>query len=307
VIGVDGSERSEDAVAFGRRIAGAAHAYAVVACAFPYSTSDAEHRRLRDDALETARAMKDRLALPAERTAIRIMARPSPPHALHDLAHAERATLVVVGSTHTGRAGRVLPGSTGERLLRGSPCSVAVVPAGYRARADEPIRRIGVAYDGTDEAKSAVAAATELARSFGAEIEIIGVVASEFYASPALLGGPGVVTMPEAIERHVQESLDQAVADLPPDVAVQSLRLAGSPAEQIAERSAELDLLVVGSRGYGPLRSVLVGGVSGKLVRTAQCPVIVVPRGIEAPLSVLPADAASRGVHGVDAPLPLPS
>ena len=43
--------------------------------------------------------------------------------------------------------------------------------------------------------------------------------------------------------------------------------------------------MLAGSRGYGPLRSVLVGGVSGRLMRTVQCPVIVVPRGAEAPLS----------------------
>ena len=45
--------------------------------------------------------------------------------------------------------------------------------------------------------------------------------------------------------------------------------------------------MLVGSRGYGPLRSVLVGGVSGRLMRTVQCPVIVIPRGVEAPLATL--------------------
>ena len=65
---------------------------------------------------------------------------------------------MIVGSSHTGRAGRVLPGSTGERLLHGSPCSVAVVPKDYRTHADQPIRRIGVAYNDTDEARAALAA-----------------------------------------------------------------------------------------------------------------------------------------------------
>ena len=37
--------------------------------------------------------------------------------------------------------------------------------------------------------------------------------------------------------------------------------------------------MVVGSRGYGPLKAVLLGGVSGQLIRSAACPVIVVPRG----------------------------
>jgi nucleotide-binding universal stress UspA family protein len=46
----------------------------------------------------------------------------------------------------------------------------------------------------------------------------------------------------------------------------------------LAERSRELDLLVVGSRGYGPVRQVLIGGVSAELMRRAACPVLIVPR-----------------------------
>jgi nucleotide-binding universal stress UspA family protein len=54
--------------------------------------------------------------------------------------------------------------------------------------------------------------------------------------------------------------------------------LEGAPLDHLAEQSRELDLLVVGSRGYGPLRRVLLGGVSGALLQTAACPVVVVPR-----------------------------
>ncbi len=51
--------------------------------------------------------------------------------------------------------------------------------------------------------------------------------------------------------------------------------------------------MLAGSRGYGPLRSVLVGGVSGRLMRTVQCPMIVVPRGAHEPLGALFAAAAT--------------
>ncbi len=150
LIGVDATERSEDALAFGRRLADATGATVVVASAFPYS--DVPHRAanlayrhaLAEDAKNVALDMRGRLeGIPDERVQVRIMANPSPAHALHDLAEAERASLVVVGSTHTGHAGRVLPGSTGERLLHGTPCSVAVVPKDYRIarrRADPPHR-----------------------------------------------------------------------------------------------------------------------------------------------------------------------
>lgn len=255
----------------------------------PSRAANATYRQaLRDDALETVKAMRAHLGRAAERAEIVVTADTSPAHALHKMADAHGMSLIVVGSTHTGRAGRVLPGSTAERLLHGSPCSVAVVPTGYRTRADDPIRRIGVAYNQTDEAKAAVFAAADLARAFGAQLEVIGVVAAESYGTPALMsGGPSVAQLREDIERHVQESLDAIVAELPPEIPATSIRLAGGASDAIAERSAELDLLVMGSRGYGPLHSVFVGGFAGRLMRTALCPVIVVPRGIEAPLSSL--------------------
>jgi nucleotide-binding universal stress UspA family protein len=294
LIGVDDTERSQDAIAFGRRLADAAGADVIVGCAFPYSdvpsrAANAAYREaLAEEARTTARAMRERLeGIPEERSQIRIMANTSPPHALHDLAAAERAALVIVGSTHTGNSGRVLPGSTGERLFHGAPCSVAVVPKDYRTHARDPIRRVGVAYNASEEAKAAVHAAVDLARALGAELEVVGVVSAESYGAPAMMGGPSVYTLREDVERRVQESLDATVAGIPSDVTARSVLLAGGAAEQLADHSAELDLLVTGSRGYGPLRSVLVGGVSGRLVRSAHCPVIVVPRGIEAPLGTL--------------------
>ena len=300
LIGVDATERSEDAIAFGSRLADAAGATVVIASAFPYS--DVPHRAanlayrqaLADDAKTVALDMRGRLeGIPDERSQIRIMANPSPAHALHDLAEAERAALVVVGSTHTGHAGRVLPGSTGERLIHGAPCSVAVVPKDYRTHAGAPIRRIGVAYNGTEEATAAVHSAAQLARAFGAELEVIGVISAESFGTPALMGGPSEVTLRKDIERSIQEGLDEIVAAVAADITVRSVRLTGNPAELLAGHSATLDLLVTGSRGYGPLHAVLVGGVSGQLIRTAQCPVIVIPRGIEAPLTRLFGDAAS--------------
>jgi nucleotide-binding universal stress UspA family protein len=56
-------------------------------------------------------------------------------------------------------------------------------------------------------------------------------------------------------------------------------KIEGGAAEALADTSADLDLLVVGSRGYGPLRAVLLGSVSTALVRSAQSPLVVVPRG----------------------------
>ena len=52
----------------------------------------------------------------------------------------------------------------------------------------------------------------------------------------------------------------------------------GKAADVLVEATADFDLLVLGSRGYGPLKRVLLGGVSAKVVDEAACPVLVVPR-----------------------------
>jgi nucleotide-binding universal stress UspA family protein len=52
----------------------------------------------------------------------------------------------------------------------------------------------------------------------------------------------------------------------------------GDAGRALVEHSESLDLLVLGSRGYGPLRSVLLGSVSSYVMRHAGCPVLVVPR-----------------------------
>ena len=163
-----------------------------MATAFPYNDAirngggAAYRKALAEEAEQTAREMRDRLSgVAADRLTISITANPSPAHALHDLAEAEHAELIVVGSSHTGRLGRVAPGSTAERLLHGAPCAVAVVPNGYRTRTEQQIRRIGVAYDGSAESTAAVGAAVELARALSAELEVIGVVVPRSTRPPA--------------------------------------------------------------------------------------------------------------------------
>jgi nucleotide-binding universal stress UspA family protein len=294
LIGVDSSARSEDAVAFARRLAGATTGRVVVACAFPYSDAPSRAANLtyrdalKTDALRTARRMSELLSnLAGDRIHTAAVANPSPPHALHDIAEAEGASIVVLGSTHTGRAGRVMPGSTAERLLHGAPCAVAVVPEGYREHAHPAISRIGVAYNGTSESKAAVVAAAEAAAALDAELTVIGVIEADIYGAPAMTGGPSYNVLREDIEAQIRSNLDAVVASLPEGVRGVVACLEGDPAERLTAASEKLDMLVIGSRGYGPLRAVLAGGVSGRVVRGAHCPVIVVPRGVEAPLGEL--------------------
>ena len=77
------------------------------------------------------------------------------------------------------------------------------------------------------------------------------------------------------------------MAALPPGVEVETTVHADDPADILLRVSEHVDMLVCGSRGYGPIRSILLGGVSRRVVDGAHCPVLVLPRGIERPLGDL--------------------
>lgn len=198
---------------------------------------------------------------------------------LIDLAIEQSADMVIVGSGSGGALGRVLSGSVAERVLSGAPCAVTVVPAGYRA-ADHSLQKIVAGYDGGDESKRAVGAAVELARSAGAELALVAAIAPTAYVDPLGTTLPlDPLELQNAQTERLSAELDEAVASIeaPPNVTA-SVEY-GDAAHALAEAAGSgADMLVVGSRGYGPVGVVLLGSVSAKLMRHAPCPVMTVPR-----------------------------
>ena len=172
----------------------------------------------------------------------------------------------------------MLPGSTAERLLHGSPCPVAVAPKGYRERlADEP-GIIGCGYDDSQSSQRALEAARRVAAATGAQLQVIRAFEPLMYDLPpgnAAFGG--MSSYNDALLVRATEELDAAVARIETDGAEAHIKM-GDAVRVLTDASEELDLLLVGSRGYGPMHAVLVGGVAGRLVTEAACPVIVFPR-----------------------------
>jgi nucleotide-binding universal stress UspA family protein len=298
LVGVDASDRSLDAIAFARQVALASDATVIVANVFPYDDRPSRmanlgyRQILEGDALKTVRRMRRELGdLGEERSRVAVVGRNSPAHGLHDLCEAEHADLMIAGSSHVGAMRRVMPGSTGERLLHGAGCPVAIVPKDYR-KTEQGFRRIGAAFDGSAESEAALRTAVDVARATGAELRVIRVMDALSYSTPALMGGPGYVIQREDVEKELREELDDAVRKLPTDVSAEATFVVGDPAYELAVQSGTLDLLITGSRGYGPLRAVMTGGVTGRLLRDAACPIIVLPRGVESPLGELFASRA---------------
>ncbi len=184
----------------------------------------------------------------------------------------------MIGSTGRGRIGRTVPGTTADRLLHGAPCAVAVAPVGYRDRVPKVFDRIGAAVCTDPEAMRALEAAASLARAARAKLEVVGAfpgAAIERVHYGDLGAGEVVVNVRESAEADLQD----ATRALGEGVTATVHLFDGSPAKVLLDHAGELDLLVTGSRGYGPLGRVLLGSVSHEVIRQCPTPVLVVPRG----------------------------
>jgi nucleotide-binding universal stress UspA family protein len=281
IVGFDGSDQARDALALGRQLSNATGARVIAASVYDGGTGmrAAHKREWADEMRRIAEAALTQVGEGVESVAVDSS---SAGRGLHDLAEAEQADLIVVGSCHRGRIGRVLAGSVGERLLQGAPCGVAIAPRGFADHEASAVGVVGVGYDGSPESKAALAGAVELARAAGARVRIVSLVKpperplAEERPVPA-----GEWSYLATIRRDLQTAVDEALAEFPPDVEVSAEVITG-PTEALGEQEG-VDLLVIGSRGYGPMRRALLGSTSIPLVRHATYPLIVFPRGSGAP------------------------
>ena len=284
VVGIEDSLRAQDAVALAGDLARASGAEVHAVCAYPFDTDPAAHYNfaMRAPLREAAEITLERLCeplsdLPLRRVAV---ADPSPARALLAAAAVTRAAMIVAGSSHSGFDGRVHPGSTGRRLLQGAPCPLALAPQGHRLRPHRDDGRITVAFDGSDGARAALSAARVLGRCTGLSLRVVSVFVPDAPTPPWLPTPPGFLRIHPDAERAARARLEAVPA-------AERAFLTGDPAEELTRESEVAEYLVAGSRGYGPAGVVMLGGVSGRLVESTACPVLIVPNGVKSPLAAL--------------------
>jgi nucleotide-binding universal stress UspA family protein len=271
------------------------------------SVSAADHGHQDEDLVADASEVLERARRDLEPEGIpvecRELANTSAARALHEASESEDAGLLVVGSTRRGAVGRVIRGSTAERLMHGAPCPIAIVPPDWEAGAG--LNTIGVAYVDTDEGREALRGAHALARRAGASLRVLTAVKAgvakygETEARTAERRGRDFEEVEGELRVRAEDALRRATQELDGDVAVTTdAFVEEDPADVLVRVSENLDLLICGSRGYGPLRAVLLGGVSRRLTAAAQCPVIVLPRGVTSSLEALIAASPGAAAAG---------
>jgi nucleotide-binding universal stress UspA family protein len=272
LVGFDDTPSGRDALALGLLLARTLDADVLAA---RVGKSDREDRR---------EPLEEELAAAVPDPPVKVRAVPlqgkSAWHALQDLAASERRIgLIVLGSTHRGGIGRVLPGGTAEHLLRGGPCALAVAPRGYAGDpqsgplAIEDLRVLEVGFDGSAGSTAALELAAAVAGGAGATLRVIAV------GGPPLPPSAEPVAAPPLPGSDIQSRLHEAVATLDPRLRALPIYEHGDPATRLLDRADEgVDMLVVGSSGTGRLGTVVLGSTSRTLIESAPCPVVVAPR-----------------------------
>jgi nucleotide-binding universal stress UspA family protein len=191
------------------------------------------------------------------------------------LQEATDAALVVLGSRGLGEFRDLAAGSVSAHVATHAPCPVVVIPA--RWESEQSTARIVVGVDGSEVSMSAVEFAFEQAQARHATL-----VAVMAWNDPVRTG-PGdllpLVYDLDALEQENAALLAESVAghaEKYPDVQVQQKLVRGHAADVLIDAGRSAELLVVGSRGRGAFRGLLLGSVSRSLVHHAPCPVAVV-------------------------------
>jgi len=140
-------------------------------------------------------------------------------------------------------------------------------------------QKIVVGVDGSEGAKAALAWACEAARREpGTRI-----VAVSSWMSAVPLSSPWLVDydlpldLNEATSAELKASVAAVVSERFPDIEVEEKVVCGSATPMLIEQAAAADMLVVGSRGRGGFKGLLLGSVSHQVVSHAPCPTVIVP------------------------------
>lgn len=281
VVGYDPEHEGDDALRLGRLLAEVLAAKPVVVTALPWPSylvglEDLD-KQLGADMHERFAYVRDELGdLGVETKAI---ASGTPASALQEIAESDSAGVIVVGSCHRGPVGRTLAGSVAESLLHGASCAVAIAPRGYASRAGHRLQRLAVGFDGSSESWAALETAIGLAERRHATVCVITVADYPSYGYASAWTVLSAAELNDAERAAKRRLLELAMSRIPERVEHEGRLITGAPASVLAQASGEFDLLITGSRSWGPLRRTMLGSTTRRLIRSAACPVLVLPRG----------------------------
>ena len=289
VVGFDGSESSRVALTWAMRAAKAhglpvlvAHVGVAGIASVGASTTLAEgshdalmqaERRMVEEALHEAH--REVPGVTVESTIVTGL----PADALLRLL--DSAEMLVVGSRGLGTFTQLLVGSTSVQVATHAPCPVVVVRSTDYVEPGTEAGRVVVGVDGSDCSAEALDFAFEEASRRGCGLTALYAWEVPSFQAYGWLSTPPPDSMLATYERQAHRTLSEALAgwtEKYPEVDVRKVTSHATPVAALVAASAGAEELVVGSRGSGGFRSLLLGSVGHGVLHHAHCPVAVVHR-----------------------------
>jgi nucleotide-binding universal stress UspA family protein len=289
VVGYDGSKSSELALTWAMRTAKARRLPVLIAHVGVAGIASVGASRIlaegtHDALMQAEQAMLTEAAEQARRATPGVevsgtVVTGSPADAL--LAVAADAELVVVGSRGLGSVAEILVGSTGQQLATYAPCPVVVVRSTGGVAAGPAAGRVVVGVDGSRHSELALEFAFEEASVRGCGLTALlawEIPSVETYGWLRVPPPQNLLPIYETDARRLLAESLGGWSEKFPDVDVRRLVVHAAPVAALVAASAGAEAVVVGSRGMGGFRSLLLGSVSHAVLHHAQCPVVVVRR-----------------------------
>jgi nucleotide-binding universal stress UspA family protein len=282
VVGVDGSEHSRRAVRWAQQEA-ELHGHELTAL-LAWGLFDQLHVDAggtfdpdygpADAAAAPGATVADTLGAAAAAAVRQVVVCDLPARAL--LEAARGADLLVVGPRGRGELRDLMLGSVSQACLHRAPCPVAIVRGNEEAAPEVGVdRRIVAGVDGSEESGRALRWALDDARVRGAIAAAVHAWHAPF--SMSLARARGDLSAFEDAARHLLDRMVEATTADFEDVPVERLLVAGRATDALLGAARDAVLVVVGGRGVGGFRGLLLGSVSQQLAQHAPCPVVVVP------------------------------
>ena len=168
---------------------------------------------------------------------------------------ADREDLIFIGRKGLKEIKGFFVGNNAEKIVRRSPCPVFAAGENYK-----PIKRIGVAFDGSTVSKKALLVGKTISESIGAPLEVIFVEPNGNF--------------PDQLVDKIKASADEILENT--DYTFTLLR--GFPEEKLTEyqENGNIDLLVLGAFGTKPVKEILLGSVAYFVMHNAVGPLLFV-------------------------------
>lgn len=300
IVGVDGTPAAQAALAWAAEVAARrgeqlriVHGLDMPMVMGVFSNSGSERYKASEQDREaghrllTESAEHARQARPELDVAIVLAPEDAPAVLLNEARHGD---VIVVGSRGLGAVRALVLGSVSSRTASDAPCPVIVVPesesedgggVGSGSGGERHHGKVVVGVDGSDSSRRALRFALRHALLTGSSVEVVNSWEVPLPQDTESLAADGGAMHEEVFDRQSEEIvagvLAEVIDDQTEDLDISAVRMQEDPVEALTRASREADLLVVGSRGRGGVRGLIMGSTSQGVLHHAKVPVAVLP------------------------------